>query len=260
MTLKDGALRLHPISFGVGRGRIVANLAADEIAAHELHVHANADFRQVDVARLMSATHRFGGAGTIGGTAAIEGTGGSLHGILADGNGDLKLFMTGGDLSALLVDLSGLELGNAMVSALGMPKKTPMRCLVADLVLRRGIMDTRTLLLDTVEADVTGKGSINLRDETIDFRLRTRSKHFSIGSLPAPIDITGHLKHPSIGPADKDLAIRGGLAVALGVLMTPLAALLPTIQLGLGKDNDCGALIRNAASTPIPPPPRVTTR
>ena len=132
LTVKDGTLRLHPLSFGVGRGRIVANLAADETAAHDLHVHADADFRQVDVARLLAATHRFGGAGTIGGTAAIEGTGGSLHGILADGNGDLKLFMTGGDLSALLVDLSGLELGNAMLSALGMPKKTPMRCLVAD--------------------------------------------------------------------------------------------------------------------------------
>jgi len=39
---------------------------------------------------------------------------------------------------------------------------------------------------------------------------------------------------------------------ALGVVLTPLAALLPTIQLGLGKDNDCGALIRRAENTPNP--------
>ena len=260
LTVKDGAIRLHPLSIGVGRGRIVTNLAADETAAHELRVQVDTDFRQVDVARLLSATHRFGGAGTIGGAATLEGAGTSVHGIVAGGNGELKLFMTGGDISALLVDLSGLEFGNALLSSLGMPKRTPVRCLVADLALRRGILDTRTLVLDTQAADVTGKGSINFRDEVIDYQLRTQAKHFSIGSLPTPIDITGHLARPSVGPAAKDLAIRGGLAAALGVLLTPLAALLPTIQLGLGKDNDCATLIHNAANTPNPATPGEATR
>lgn len=29
----------------------------------------------------------------------------------------------------------------------------------------------------------------------------------------------------------------------MGVLATPLAALIPTIQLGLGEDNDCKSLL-----------------
>jgi uncharacterized protein involved in outer membrane biogenesis len=182
----------------------------------------------------------------------VEGTGGSLAGILGEGNGELKLFMTGGDLSALLVDLSGLEFGNALFSALGLPKKTEVRCLVADFALRQGIMNTRTLLLDTGEANITGKGSINLRVETIDYQLKAEAKHFSIGSLPAPIDITGRLKNPNIAPDAKDLAVRGGIAAGLGALLSPLAALLPTIQLGLGKDNNCDALIRSAQRTPNP--------
>jgi len=45
--------------------------------------------------------------------------------ILGHGNGALKLFMTGGDLSALLVDLSGLQFGNALLSSLGLPKRKP---------------------------------------------------------------------------------------------------------------------------------------
>ncbi len=259
-TIRDGAIRAHPISFGVGRGRIEADIAADATGPHLIHTRTDIAFRQVDLARLMSATHTFTGAGRIGGHAVVEGTGDSIGGILGAGNGELKLFMTGGDLSALLVDLSGLEFGNALLSALGVPKKTEVRCLVADFALRQGILGTRTLLLDTGEANVTGKGDINLRDEMIDYQLRTQAKHFTIGSLPAPIDITGHLKHPSVAPDAKELAVRGGLAAGLGVLLTPLAALLPTIQLGLGENNDCGALIRSAQRTPNPAESQNETR
>ena len=167
--------------------------------------------------------------------------------------------MTGGDLSAVLVDLSGLQFGNALISALG--------CRIARGAVHGHrfrfapwLMDTRTMLLDTNEANVTGKGTINFRDESLNYQLRTEAKHFSIGSLPAPINITGHLKSPSIMPDPATMAARGAAAVGLGVLLTPLAALLPTIQLGLGEDNNCGALIRSAEKTPNPAEQPTTTR
>jgi uncharacterized protein involved in outer membrane biogenesis len=252
LTVRNGTMRVHPLSFGVGRGRIIADIAAEHTAAHAIHTRSRIEFREVDLARIMAATHAFSGGGRIGGHGEIEGTGDSIAGIIGEGDGELKLFMTGGDLSALLVSLSGLEFGNALMSALGMPKKTEIRCLVTDFALRRGVLDTRTLLLDTEEANLIGKGTVDLRNETIDYQLRTEPKHFSIGSLPAPIDITGRLKSPTIAPEARNLALRGGLAAALGVLLTPLAALLPTIQLGLGKDNNCAALIEGARRMPNP--------
>ncbi len=252
VAIKDGAIRAHPISVGVGRGRIVAELAAAPAGTHAIEARSDVEFRQVDLARMMAATHSFAGAGTIGGRAVVAGTGSSVADILGGGNGELKLFMTGGDLSSLLVDLSGLEFGSALLSALGLPKKTAVRCLVADYALQHGMLNTRTLLLDTEQANVTGKGGVNLHSETIDYQIRTEPKHFTFGSLPAPIDITGTLKHPAVAPDPKALAVRGGLAVGLGVLLTPLAALLPTIQLGLGHNNDCEAVIHEATSTPDP--------
>ena len=75
-----------------------------------MHARTTIDFRRVDVDKLLSATGVARGAGTIGGQAVIDGTGHSMADILAHGNGELKLFMgSGGDLSALLVDLSGLS-------------------------------------------------------------------------------------------------------------------------------------------------------
>jgi uncharacterized protein involved in outer membrane biogenesis len=89
---------------------------------------------------------------------------------------------------------------------------------------------------------VHGTGDINLAHETINYTLRTEATHFTIGTLPTPIEITGTFKDPSIRPAAGPLAARVGAAIGLGILFPPLA-LLPTIQLGLGEHNDCGHLV-----------------
>ncbi|MBO0712018.1 MAG: AsmA family protein, partial [Acetobacteraceae bacterium] len=242
VTIQNGVMRIHPVSFGVGRGRIAGDIAAVP-QGKALGVKADIGFQQVDVSRLMAATHSYRGAGSIGGRAVIDGTGTSIADVLAHSGGELKLFMTGGDLSALLVDLAGLEFAKALLSALGMPERTEVRCMVADLPLRAGLLETRVLLIDTTEANIIGSGTVNLRNETVDFQIKTDPKHISIGSVPAPIDVRGPLKNPSVLPDAKALAARGGAAAALGFLLTPLAALLPTIQLGLGEDTDCNRTI-----------------
>ena len=258
LTIKDGGINLHPLRFGIGRGQISAAISLGaprgDANSTSLHARADVDFQRIELARLMAATKAFAGAGTLGGKAVIDGTGESLAGILGDGNGELKLIMSqGGNISALLVDLSGLEFGNAVLSALGIPNKAMLRCLVTDFALQRGVLQTRTMLLDTSEANVTGRGDINLRNETLNFRLRTDAKHFTVGSLPTDIIIDGKLKSPSIGPETGELAARTGAAIGLGILLTPLGALLPTVQFGSGEDNFCGPLLQQAQRAPTIP-------
>ncbi len=107
--------------------------------------------------------------------------------------------------------------------------------------VRRGTMQSRTLLLDTNAHAVTGSGTLDLGREQLDFRLRTEPKRPTIASLPAPIHIGGTLKNPAIRPELGEAAARAGAAVGLGVLFPPLA-LLPTIQLGVGENSQCEAL------------------
>jgi len=255
--LVDGRISVHPIAFGVGTGRIKAD--ADLVpAGHELRARTDIQLQRVDVARLMAATHTFNGAGAISGAGAIETEGNSLAAMLGNANGEVKMAMAGGNLSALLVDLSGLEFGNALLSALGMPQRTNVECFIGDFGLRRGMMGVRALVVDTGEAIINGGGDVDLRDERVNLRIRTEAKHFSVGSLPADIDVGGTFKHPSIAPG-KDIAARGGAAVGLGVLFAPLA-LLPTIQFGTSEAEDqrCGALLtqarREAGGRALPAP------
>ena len=243
LDIKDGQVTLHPLSFGVGKGRIATSV---ELTPQDGGTHAKADieFQRVDVSRLMAATHAFQGAGAISGSGTIDAVGNSLAQMLDNGHGGLKLAMVGGDLSAVLVDLSGLEFGNALLSALGMPQRAKVECFITEAALNRGDFRLQALVLDTSEAIITGTGGVNLRDERLDMQLRTEAKHFSIGSLPAPINIGGTLKNPAIMPGG-ELALRGGAAVGLGFIF-PLLAALPTIQFGTGEEHRCDQILARA--------------
>ena len=252
MDINDGAINLHPISLGVGAGDISGQVALAPTAQSDLRAKADISFTRVDVGRLLAATGAVKGAGLLGGRAEIDATGDSLSSLLGHGDGHLVLLLAGGNLSALVVDLSGLEFGNALLSALGVPSRASLECFVADLPLQHGVLDTRSLIAVTSEADIRGTGSIDLAHERLDYRLRTESRHFSVGSLPTDIGIRGTFKNPSILPNFGELAARGGAAVALGVLLTPLGALLPTVQFGAGDadQNACVSVIRANGKRP----------
>jgi uncharacterized protein involved in outer membrane biogenesis len=242
MSIDDGRIRLTPIALGVGRGQITGTIDLDPMTDKRIRLRSDIGVQRVDLGPLLAATGVTHGSGVIGGHAVLDSTGNSVATFAANGDGSVQLVMSGGgDLSALLVDISGFELGNSLLSALGVPRNDQIECFVGDWALKQGILSTKTMILDTSDNITQGSGDVNLRNETLDYRLKTEAKHFSIGTLPAPIAITGPFKSPSIKPEILPLAARTGIAAALGVLFPP-AALLPTIQFGVGDDPHCAPL------------------
>ncbi|KAA2213438.1 AsmA family protein [Teichococcus oryzae] len=244
LDIVDGAIAVHPLRFGVGQGRIDSQFDLSP-AGEALALKGKVDFQRVDLSRLMGVTPMGEGQGAIGGSARIETRGRSLAEMLGQGDGGLTLAMAGGNLSALLVDLSGLQIGNAILSALGLPSRTRVQCFIADMALRRGTVSTRTMLIDTEDSLISGRGEIDLKAEKLDYALRTEAKHFTVGSLPTDILLRGTFSNPVVRPEVLELGARAGAAVGLGIIALPLA-ILPTIQLGIGEDNRCEGLVRRA--------------
>lgn len=245
LDIENGAVALHPLRFGVGRGRIEGDIDLSPRDGGGLHAKIGVKFQRVDLSRLMGATPLGEGQGAIGGAASIESQGRSVAEILGRGNGALTLSMAGGNLSALLVDLSGLQLGDAILSALGLPARTQVQCFVADLALRQGMLNTKAVLIDTEDALISGFGDINLRDERLDYTLWTEPKHFTVGALTTDIQIRGPFSGPAVRPEMVELGARAGAAVGLGIVALPLA-ILPTIRFGIGEDDRCEGLVRRA--------------
>jgi uncharacterized protein involved in outer membrane biogenesis len=237
MDLVNGTIALRPLSFGVGAGRIASDVLLTPGEGDAVQAKAEVQFERLDLARLMHATGTYQGAGSLSGTARVEGDGRSIADILGHGDGALILSMAGGDLSKLLVDLAGLRLGSALFTSLGGGRRTPVECFVADLPMRQGILSTRALLLETEDAVIEGRGVVDLRRERVEIRLQTESKRLTVGVLPVPLLINGTLKAPSARPASAEGA-GGGIADVM--------AALPTIRLGVGDDPRCEGMFRRA--------------
>ncbi|MEO3475265.1 AsmA family protein [Roseomonas sp. CAU 1739] len=244
LELIDGVITLRPVAFGVGRGEVTANLVLTPVEGEALHMQGEIDFRRVDISRIMRFVGSEGG-GALTGRARIDATGRSTAELLARGDGSLILVTSGGNLSAVLVDLSGLRLGNAIFSALGLPSRTRIECFVGDFTLQRGVLRPRVLLLETADALLSGEGAIRLDQERLDMRVRSQAKRLTVAALPTDLLVTGTLRDPVVQPEIVELGIRGGIAAALGFVSVPLA-ILPTIELGIGDDTRCNDTLRRA--------------
>jgi hypothetical protein len=249
LKLRDGAITLEPLNFGVAGGNLVSQIRMD---ARQSVIKTRADIsvRQVRLEKLFPG-FKLGraNAGTLTGRAKIDTTGNSIAKMLAAADGDAALMMEGGSISELLVRLINLDVANAIPVLLTGDKQLPVRCMAAHLNGKDGDFKVKTLVLDTGKAVVTGSGGINFADESLDLSLVSKSKGFSLVALRGPINITGTFKDPKTGPDLKNAAGRGAAAIALGWATGGLGALLPLIDLGGAQDSDCAALIQEATES-----------
>jgi AsmA family protein len=243
----EGVVKVHRLVMPVGDGELSTRFTmTPQPDGRSLRVEGGVELRRVDFSRLLGVAGGVRGSGRLGGVGRFEGQGRSLAEMAASAEGGLTMAMVGGTLSAFLIDLSGLRLGRALLSALGLPERERIECLVADFPLRRGTLTARTLVMETETALVTGSGRVSLAEERLDLRIRTESKRLTVGLLPVPILVRGTLKEPSVGLEPAGAAARAGAAAGLGALLAPLAA-LPTIQFGTADDDACERLRARAA-------------
>jgi hypothetical protein len=150
-------------------------------------------------------------------------------------------------------ELLGINLLNGGLALLtGDQTQTGIRCAIASFRARHGVFNASNIILDTDVERGAGRGSIDMKTETINFILTGEAKSFRLLRMNAPITITGSLSHPKIGVQASKALGQGGLVVALGALINPLASLLATIDPGLAKDANCGAVLTQAKEKGAP--------
>ena len=248
LDVRDGAIDVHRLNFGVGSGRL-ASSGTFVPEGNGVNARIRIDMEEIDLARLMKALGNYHGQGTIGGHIMIHGHGQSLAEIVGSGNGGVTMALDeGGDISAILPDLVGLEFGKALLSVLGLPARTDLKCLIVDMPLQEGVFHTHTMLLETGDTRTVGKGDVSFSNNTIDYALLSRSRHFAIASLPGPLYITGPLKPPRITPGAEVIG-RAVASVLTGFVFSPVG-LLPTIEAGVGEKSSCARALREVEANP----------
>jgi uncharacterized protein involved in outer membrane biogenesis len=246
LDLRDGVLKLQPIDFGVAGGHVASTLTLDA-RENLIKVDGDVTARNIELNQLIPGIKPpKGSAGKVGGQARFTAKGNSVADMLGSSNGEVALISRGGDASKLAVVLTNLDLARATQLLLRGDTNSEIHCIVANFAADDGTLYVRRLIMDTEVEKVVGDGSVDLARERYDLTLNGESKRPSILALRGPIVVQGTFKSPRVQPAMGPIAARVGASVALGVALTPIAALLPLIDAGGHEDADCGALMKEA--------------
>ena len=239
LKLDAGVLQLTPLDFGVAGGDIHSTVRMDA-RGKVIRTSARISARRLDLSRLFPEVKLTRDAvGRVSGNVTLAGTGNSIAAMLGSADGDVALGMGQGQISNLLMELAGIDIAETLKFLVTKDRKVPIRCAFGDFSVDNGLMQSRALALDTADTIIVGNGKISLKDETLDLELRPRPKDRSILALRSPLVVGGSFKDPSFRPDFKRLGLRGAVALALGSIAPP-AALLATLELGPGKDSNCG--------------------
>jgi uncharacterized protein involved in outer membrane biogenesis len=254
LTLDHGLLTVDPLSFDFPQGRLAGKVRLDGRKAPAV---TDLDMRLTNLAIDKFLTGKSGGQAPIEGVmmarAQMHGVGDTVHAAAAGANGRLVFVVPHGEMRQAFAELLGINVANGLYLLLSKdPKETPLRCAVADLEVKNGVAQVSNAVFDTGVVRAQGKGSIDLKNETLDLRLEGQTKKPRFLRVWAPITLKGTLLHPKPGVDAGKAAPQLGLAVAVGALLAPLAAILPFIEPGLAKDADCASLIAEAKAQGAP--------
>jgi len=247
LTLDHGVMTADPITFGFPNGQLSGKVRID---ARPATPQDSLDLRVTNV-RLEDFLARPGAASPVDGTvearARLTGQGDSVHQVAASADGDLTFVAPHGQVRQTIAELLGVDVTRALDLILtNNQSQTGLRCAVADFRAHQGVLTARNLVFDSDAVLVKGSGTINMGDETLDLTLSGQPKQFRLVRLGAPITVTGPISAPKFGVKASGAAAQVGAAVALGALLTPVAAVLPFVDPGLAHDADCVAAVQAA--------------
>ncbi len=239
-TLDKGLLTIDPIDFAFPQGRLQGTA---EINVRNVTQTNDIDLRLTGV-RVQDFVPQIGGGepleGVLNARVIAKGAGNSVRKAAASANGEVTAVIPAGTIRQSLAELMGVNASKGLFMYLSKDKKeTDVRCAVAHFDVKNGVLQSRYIVFDTGVVLVTGKGMVNLKDESMKFVLKGKPKKFRLVRINAPIVIGGHLTQPKVG-------IDAGPAVVQGGLTLALQSILPLLPLDYAKDSNCGALFADA--------------
>src|SRR5690625_1269894 len=245
LEIEDGVLMLQPVLFDFAGGQLALFLS---LYATVDPVEADYDLRLSGI-QLQSIFSRAGlegeAEGVLEGRLRFSTLGNTVRRAFATAEGNAAIIMNGGLISGSILQLldAGFLEAIAVVITDGVPSDMNIRCFIGAFEMADGQMITNPVLLDTEDSAIAVEGIIDLGEEALALEIAGEAKDPGFATTRVGVTVGGTFASPIVGIDPTELAVRGGLAAALGALVAPLAAALPFLELGLAEDAPCGQLI-----------------
>lgn len=249
LQLDNGLLILDPLRFDVAGGTLTGSIQLDGRAS-PIRAAADLKVRKLEIAQLFpKAELDKTSIGEVNGDIDLKGRGNSVAAMLGSADGHVALVAGSGYISKFIMEAAGLHLLEMLKIKLTGDEPIQLHCGIAAFDVKKGVMRADVLVLDTDVIRINGSSTstVNLDKETLDLTVVPKTKKFRLFALNTPLHVRGRFSDPELGLDTGALAVRGGAALALGIV-NPVLALLPLIETGPQADSNCRRLIEEATT------------
>lgn len=249
LDLDNSLLKLSPLAFDMARGHLTSDIA---INARKSPVFTDYDIRlsPTPMGRLLAGfgVEESGTTGTLKARIRMSGSGDSVHDSLSHSNGRIAIILPKGSFWTRNAQLAELDIGTFVQKMFEHKLKEPVQinCGLIGFTVRDGIAAADPILIDTQKNVMLGRGGFSFKNERLDLAFRADSKKFSLFAGQSPVGIGGYFAQPSIDVLSPELLARAGAGLGLGLVASPLAAVIAFVDIGDAKAADCGPVLAGA--------------
>jgi uncharacterized protein involved in outer membrane biogenesis len=243
VDLVRSLLKLSPLTFDIARGHLASDII---INARGKPVVTDYDIRlaPTPMGTLLArfGTEESGTTGTVKARIQMKGEGDTVHESLASADGRIAIILPRGTFWTRNIQLSELDFGTFVTKMFAGKLKKPVEinCGLIGFTVRDGIAAADPILIDTQKNVMIGRGGFSFKDESVDLSFRADGKTFSLFSGQSPVGIGGHFAAPKLDVISPELIARGAAGLGLGIVASPLAAILAFVDPGDAKAAACG--------------------
>ncbi len=225
LNLKGGEMLVQPLTFDVSGGKMAIDA---NVNANRQSVALKIDGKGVDLGALLKSTKTsdYLDRGRTDVLADVRGSGRSMRAVMASLNGVSTLVVGEGSIDSRVFDVVGADLTSILnpISG-GSGGRSALNCVINRLEIKDGVANSRALLTDTSNMQVTGEGSINLATEQLGMLLTPKARGAALANLAPPVRVSGTLANPSYTPDPAGTVKNIAGAVGGTVLLGPVGVL-----------------------------------
>lgn len=224
-TVEQGALHIDPASLALGGGTVSGSLhLAPSDGGYTLDVSASVN--DLRLAQLAAEGQARDTVPPLSLELALQGTGQSLHDIMASSNGKVTGRQGTGQLDLQAAGALFADMLTSVVRTLNplAEERTyaDIECGILDIDIAEGTANIEELALQSDRLTIVGSGEVDFSDESIDLAVNTKPREglgLSVGGVANSfVKIGGTLREPALGVDAAGTVTTTGAFVATGGL------------------------------------------
>ena len=199
VSLKDGRFSIDPLELAFADGTARTEFSFYP-TSQDAEIHLATTVERLDLgipARRIKAETKMGG--TLNLDILLDATASTLDQLMANARGHFDLAFIPVNFDAGLIDMWAVNLLSSLASETDGEPDSIINCLVASFGMEDGIMQERTIFMDTTNMSIEGHANIDFKKQELKVFAKPKAKRPEFFSLATPVKVSGKFDDFGIG-------------------------------------------------------------